>query len=219
MAVDIFQMLVDIFRISPSMVSQYASATPLEQWFYLFFFPTLFIIILIYILVSHWMSEHRGLSILLAIAVYAFIIFQGFYSWFVFLSPYWLILLLVLGGIWLFFRPRGGGGASGMTSGKKGKGGKLLGFLEDVTGKKFNPAQIAKLHKMIERDMKRLLERKKTLEKRASELKHDPQAANFVYNQIGQIDQALAILKNFKQSGELADYEDWRKTNSHLLGL
>lgn len=217
---DILQMLIDIFKINPQMVNQYSTVSPLEQIFYLFFFPTLFIIVLIYILSSHFMSEHKGLSILIAVAVYAFIIFQGLYNWFVFLSPYWLFLLLILGGIWLFFRPRGGGGARGMTAGdKKGRGGKLLGFLEDVTGKKLNPKDVVKFGKMIDRDIQQLFKRKKILDKRSKELGSDSAAANLVYNQIAQVDQALATLQNFKQSGALGDYEDWRKANQQIFGL
>lgn len=126
---DILNFLADILRIDYQTLNQYSLYTPIEQMFYLFFFPTLFIIILIYILVHHYMSEHKGLSILLAGAVYAFIIFQGLYKWFIFLSKYWLIGLVILGLLWMFFRPRGGGtaapqggakakavaGASGMT--------------------------------------------------------------------------------------------------------
>lgn len=219
MATDILQLLIDIFRINPQMVNQYSTVSPLEQIFYLFFFPTLFIIVLIYILSSHFMSEHKGLSILIAVAVYAFIIFQGLYNWFVFLSPYWLFLLLILGGIWVFFRPRGGGGARGMTAGEKGKGGKLLGFLEDVTGKKLDPRAILKFSKMIDRDIQQLIKRKKILDKRSKELGSDSAAANLVYNQIAQVDQALATLQNFKQSGALGDYEDWRKANKEMFSL
>lgn len=216
---DMLQLLIDIFKISPQMVNQYSTVSPLEQIFYLFFFPTLFIIVFIYILTSRWMGEHKGLQILIAIAVYAFIIFQGLYNSFVFLSNYWLIGLMILGGIWFVFRPRGGGGARGMAAGGKGKGGKFLGFLEDVTGKKLNPKDILKFNKMIGRDIQQLFKRKKILEKRSKELGSDSAAANLVYNQIAQVDQALATLQNFKQSGALGDYEDWRKSNKELFSL
>ncbi len=215
---DVLQLLIDIFKISPQMVNEYSTVSPLEQIFYLFFFPTLFIIVFIYILTSRWMGEHKGLQILIAVAVYAFIIFQGLYNSFVFLSKYWLIGLIILGFIWLVFRPRGGG-AKAMTADGKGKGGKLLGFLEDVTGKKLNPKDILKFNKMIDRDIQQLIKRKKVLDKRSKELGSDSAAANLVYNQIAQVDQALATLQNFKQSGALGDYEDWRKANKEIFSL
>lgn len=215
---DVLQLLIDIFKISPQMVNEYSTVSPLEQIFYLFFFPTLFIIVFIYILTSRWMGEHKGLQILIAVAVYAFIIFQGLYNWFVFLSQYWLIGLIILGFIWLVFRPRGGG-AKAMTADEKSKGGKLLGFLEDVTGKKLNPKDILKFNKMIDRDIQQLIKRKKVLDKRSKELGSDSAAANLVYNQIAQVDQALTTLQNFKQSGALGDYEDWRKANKEMFSL
>lgn len=217
---DVFQLLIEILRIDTQLVNQYAAQGPLYQIFYLLFFPTLFIIVLIWIL-SHRVMEHKGLRLLIALAVYAFIILQGWYNFFVHISTFWLIGLIILGFLYMLFYRTGGGAGQprAKTLGSKGKAGGVLNFLEDVTGKKFNPKDIAKFKNMIDRDIKRLLLRKKTLEKRASELKHDPQAANFIYNQIAQIDQALATLENFKQAGSLGDYEDWRKTNSHLLGL
>jgi hypothetical protein len=216
---DILQLLIDIFKISPQMVNQYAMVSPLEQIFYLFFFPTLFIIVLIFI-VTRVITQHKGINLLIALALYAFIIFQGLYNWFVFLSKYWLFGLIFLAFIYLILGRLGQpGGARGKTLGEKGKAGKFLGFLEDVTGKKLNPKDVLKFGKMIERDIKRLIERKKVLEKRASELKHDPQAANFIYNQIAQVDQALTTLENFKRSGALDDYQDWRKANQQMLSL
>lgn len=203
MAVDIFQMLVDIFKISPSMVSKYASVTPLEQMFYLFFFPTLFIIILIYIMVSHWMSEHKGLSIMLAIAVYAFIIFQGFYSWFVFLSPYWLIMLLVLGGIWLFFRPKSGG-ASGMTA---GKGKRLLGNFKTalIGDRSWNPLEIAADRKMYEQKIKEL---SAEIEKAEEEKRNTPK------EQQGIISDSIARMKADKRELEHRRKEHLRMVKS-----
>ena len=216
---DMLQLLIDIFKISPQMVNEYSTVSPLEQIFYLFFFPTLFIIVLIFVL-TRYITEHKGINLLIALAVYAFIIFQGMYNWFVFLSKYWLFGLVFLAFIYLILgrlgQPRG---AKGKAFEGKGKGGKFLGFLEDVTGKKLNPKDILKFGKMIDRDIQQLIKRKKILDKRSKELGSDSAAANLVYNQIAQVDQALATLQNFKQSGALGDYEDWRKANKEIFSL
>jgi len=130
MATDVFQFLVDILKINQNLVNEYASQGALYQMFYLFIFPAIFIIIFIWILTNRIMGEHKGLRILLSVGVYAFIILQGYYSWFVMLSKYWFFALLILGFLY-FISYRGGGGrgkgAQGMTSdGGKGVFGSLF---------------------------------------------------------------------------------------------
>ncbi|MCK5023335.1 MAG: hypothetical protein KAS04_04130 [Candidatus Aenigmarchaeota archaeon] len=126
MAVDMMQMFIDVLRISPNVLNEYSRMPVLEQVFYLLFFPILFLIIFIYILTSIWMSEHKGLRILVGVAVCAFIILQGMYEWFIILSKYWFFGLIALGAFWFITGKRnrgasGGGGAQGFTSkGKKG---------------------------------------------------------------------------------------------------
>lgn len=155
MATDIFQLLIDIFKISPQMVNQYATVSPLEQIFYLFFFPTLFIIVLIFIL-TRYITEHKGINLMIALAVYAFIIFQGLYNWFVFLSKYWLLGLILLAFIYLILgklgQPRG---AKGMTA-AQGKGGAAGGLFDDV--KKRLKGQITGEFKDRERMIKSMLD-------------------------------------------------------------
>lgn len=114
---DIFQLLVDILKITPQQVSQYAAQGPLYQMFYLFVFPTVFIIVFIYILSYRAMRYHAGLRVVIAMVVYAFIILGGYYKWFVILSGYWLLGLILLGFLFLLIG-RGGesGGAKRMMS-------------------------------------------------------------------------------------------------------
>ena len=134
---DVFTFLTEtLFKISPQVLNEYTRLPILEQVFYLVFFPTLFLIVFVYILTSRWMAEHKGLRILIAAAVYAFIIFQGLYEWFVVLSKYWLFGLIGLGAFWFIFRPKGSGGggakvSQGMT---RGKGGGVLGLAYGLAG-------------------------------------------------------------------------------------
>jgi len=128
MAVDIFEMLVDILKINQNLVYEYSSQGPLYQIFYLLFFPTLFIIVFIYFLSNAVMKEHRGLKLLIAVGVFAFIILQGYYSFFATISKYWLFGLLVLGFLYIISGKIRGGGAKGMTlDSERGKG--ILGNL------------------------------------------------------------------------------------------
>jgi uncharacterized membrane protein len=110
---DILQLLIDILKITPQQVSQYATQGPLYQMFYLFVFPTVFIIVFIYILSYRAMKHHAGLRVIIAMVVYAFIILGGYYKWFVFLSGYWLLGLVLLGFLFLLIGKGGGEGGKG----------------------------------------------------------------------------------------------------------
>jgi uncharacterized membrane protein YhaH (DUF805 family) len=117
MAVDLFDMLVQILQISPTLANEYAAQGPIYQLFYLFFFPMVFIVLLIYIIMRRF-SDNRGLSILVGVAVLAFIILQGWYTFFAYLSRFWILILVILGFIWTFFyhkEKKAGEGGKGRT--------------------------------------------------------------------------------------------------------
>lgn len=120
MAVDLFDMLVQILQISPALVNEYAAQGPIYQLFYLFFFPMVFIVILVWMIMERF-SKHRGLSILIGIAVLAFIVLNGWYNFFAYLSRFWIIIVVIIGAFMAFFSFRGrkeGGGAA--TKGRMG---------------------------------------------------------------------------------------------------
>jgi len=106
MAVDIFQMLIQILQISPQLVNEYSAQGPIYQLFYLFFFPMVFIVILVWMVMERF-SKHRGLSILIGIAVLAFIILQGWYSFFAYLSRFWILIVVIIAAFMAFFSFRG----------------------------------------------------------------------------------------------------------------
>jgi hypothetical protein len=96
--------------------------------FYLVFFPIVFIIIFIYMLSNKLFGHHKGLRILIAVAVFAFIILQGWYYFFMNLGELWYIGLIILGFFWLIlYGLRGGIGGGGAQSragdGSESKGG------------------------------------------------------------------------------------------------
>ncbi len=129
MAVDILQLLVEILQISPQLVNEYSSQGPIYQLFYLFFFPMVFIVILVWMVMERF-SRHRGLSILIGIAVLAFIILQGWYSFFAYLSRFWILIVVIIAAFMAFFSFRGkkeGGVTKGRTIG--GIGGQIAGRL------------------------------------------------------------------------------------------
>jgi hypothetical protein len=134
---NIIDQLIDLLNINCRYITcNYPN--PLEGLFYLIFFPTVFIVLFIYILSGRVLSavgsDHQGLRLLVAVSVYIFIIMQGWYTLFISLSKMWYILIILLFGFWWFFRGHkgGGGGKGGALSGITGKGTGLLEAVKDV---------------------------------------------------------------------------------------
>ena len=116
---DVLSILVEILKIDQSLVSEYAAQGPIYQIFFLLFFPMLFIALLVWIIANKWI-QHKAFTLLIEVAVFAFIILQGWYNWFVYLSKFWLFLLVFLGVLWFFFG-RKKLGAGGQPAGVRTK--------------------------------------------------------------------------------------------------
>jgi hypothetical protein len=74
------------------------------------------ILLFIYILSSKVLGGgglNNGLRLLIAIAVYVFMIINGWYPLFLWISDLWFILIILLGGFWYFLSSHGGGGSGG----------------------------------------------------------------------------------------------------------
>ncbi len=214
MATNVFDFLVDVFKITPQQVSEYASQGTIYQLFYLFVFPTIMIVIFVWILTHAIIGKHKGFRILLSIGVYAFIILQGYYSWFVTFSKYWLFGLLILGFLY-FISYRGGrgeGGGKGAQGLKSDGSGGVLGFLSNVTGKELNPKKKMEYEQQIGRDIELLKRNRATIQTQVDKLKHEPKAAEHLLEQLGSIDIALSTLQRFRETGDYADYERWKNT-------
>lgn len=147
MAIDLFQYLVEILQISPQLVNEYSAQGPIYSLFYLFFFPMVFIIILVYAIMSRF-SEHRGISILVGIAILAFIILQGWYNFFVYISRFWIILIVILGAFLAFFFHREKKGGSGEVTRSR-----LGGVGKQITGRLYRKA--IGIEKELEKEVQR----------------------------------------------------------------
>jgi len=198
MATDIFQLLVDILKISPQLVNEYAVQGPLYQIFYLFFFPALFIIVFIFILSRIVMPEHKGLRLLIALAVYAFIILQGYYNFFVYISEFWLIILIILGFIWFIIGRRGGEGVRGKVLGGKGSLFKLRQAIENKLGFSLNPLTnieaVTDIKRSIEETNKKMEKVKALFDKEGNAEKKQ-----FLLDQLGRLEQELAQLLYYQK--------------------
>ncbi|MFQ5648142.1 MAG: hypothetical protein ACE5FW_02800 [Candidatus Aenigmatarchaeota archaeon] len=111
--VDIMQLLIQVLNIDCSIVTC-SYPTIWETLFYLIFFPTVFILLFVYA-VSQSLAGKLGVPfrLLIAIAIYIFIVLQGFFTFFVSLSPLWLWLIILIGFLWFIIRHITGGGEGG----------------------------------------------------------------------------------------------------------
>ena len=120
---DLLSMIIQFLNINCSFIECYQN-NPLEAVFYLVFFPTVFIILFIYIISNvlvkgDGVKGPQGLRILVSVAIYMFIVIGGWYSLFVVVSKIWWLVIILLAGFWIFVRHYFGGsskGSGGMPS-------------------------------------------------------------------------------------------------------
>jgi len=135
MAMDIMQSLVGL--LCPTYSAQSAcqqfinqpahqAIQPLGPLIYFLFFPTVFLILLIYIgtgvVLRGNVASVKGLRLLLAVAVLVAIVIQGYYPLILVISDIWFLLLPLIFIIFFIIRHRGGGGGGGGMSGAGGGG-------------------------------------------------------------------------------------------------
>lgn len=136
----LIEAILEFLRVNMSndFVQETLRQGPMESVFYLIFFPTVVIILFVFI-ISGWVidritdrSGNNPLKLLVSVAFYAFIILQGYYTHFITLSRIWFLVVGIIVGLWLFgrtFGPRhregggGGGHGGGMPKGGHGGGG------------------------------------------------------------------------------------------------
>ncbi len=139
---DYIQMLIEVLRIDCSVVNCYYT-NQIDAIFNLFFFPTIFILLIIYLLLQYILDEVRGgLRLLIAIALYAVIVLNGLMTFFIPLSQFWWIVLIIIFGAWVFFfrllfkekKSSSGGGLAGALAGGAAAGG-LTGYMAGKAGR------------------------------------------------------------------------------------
>ena len=132
-----------------SFLHSHASQGIFVQLIYFLFFPTLFIILFVYILSKSVLkgglgTKASGLRILIGIAVYIYIIINGWYAAALPLAEFWIVIIIVLFGVWYFisnhFENRLREGSFPMTgtfpslSGIKEKYQKFKGVKDEIEG-------------------------------------------------------------------------------------
>ena len=168
----LLDIIIDTLRINCSVVQCTGYTSEIEALFYLFFFPTVFIILLVYILTNFIFrgegNTPRGLRLLVSVTLYAFIVMEGLYTMFASLSRFWWLFAVILIGLWAFIRHLIGGGSGGGGKGNlPGLGGGALG--------KFAKGKLASVFTHEEEDRrKEIRDAFKTLEHFYNETKGNP---------------------------------------------
>jgi hypothetical protein len=153
----LLDVVIEFLNINCSVVQCSGYGSEIEALFYLLFFPTVFIILFVYVVVGAVLNRVQGtegaLRLLVSVALYAFIIFEGYYNLFVSLSRLWWLLLATLLGVWLFIRQfiHGGGGFPSLGGGGRG----MSGFISDKVKRKITGEE-KDLYKEIEDAFKQL---------------------------------------------------------------
>jgi len=119
MTFDIINVLVEFLRIDCSIAQCTGYPSEIEALFYVFFMPTVFVILFIYLITSFAFrgeeTKMKGLRLLISIIIFGLIIFQEWFTYLVVFSKFWFILVIILIGLWVLLRF--------FFTGKIGKGG------------------------------------------------------------------------------------------------
>lgn len=205
MAIDIMDALVQFLcptSQSAMMCNQFINTphhqvlAPIGPLLYFFLFPTIFLIIFIYILSTSVLKGPagaiKGIKLLIALGVYIFIIINGWYSIMLPLAELWFILLPFLGILYFIVRHFSGGGgpAGGMAAGG-GRG--LLGQIIE-RGKKEFTGERKRLEDMVDLSLKEI-------GSVVEQLKKDPQAWRAYSSQIAHAHDILAEYSRMLEIG------------------
>ncbi len=111
MAIDIIETLMEFLcqQNTLSNCQQFVQgyATSMEQLFYFFFFPLVFMLLFIYILSEAVTEKAKKFRVLLGVAIFIFIILQGWYHFFLWISKFWFYSIIILGGLYVFMHKMG----------------------------------------------------------------------------------------------------------------
>jgi hypothetical protein len=94
---------------------------PFGPYIYFLFFPTVFLLLFLWIVFSDVIKANKGISLIATVAIFVFIIINGMYPVFLVLGELWIVVIILLGFLYMLtrrFRKNGGGGG--------GKGGLTL---------------------------------------------------------------------------------------------
>jgi len=207
---DLMQMLIEFMRIDCGVVECYYT-NQIDAIFNLFFFPTVFILLVIYLLLNYILDEVRGgLRLLIAVALYAVVVLNGLMTLFIPLSKFWWIVLILVVGAWIFFtrllfRDRGGGGHGALAGAAAGG---VAGYMSGKVARKLTERGKDDI-KDIENDLKML---RGLVNKMGGE---DTGRLSAEYINLRRA--VNANIENLQDTGRMAGFKVERKTVKRLV--
>ncbi len=167
MAADALEMIMSVMcqqntlAQCESFVQAYPDITQQVLWF--LFFPTIFIILFIYKL-SDKVAENinQKFKVLIGVAIFVFIVVQGWYHFFLILSKFWFVSIIILGGFWAFMNM----GVGRQNSSSTAVGDKTLKSVSDYVKKRAVGAirgDADAIYKRIEREMDKVEDMEKRI--------------------------------------------------------
>ena len=117
--VEVMQLILQTLRIE-HLAGRFPDAT--NQFLFLVFFPSIFVLLIIYLLSHRVLHEHKGLTMLVSVVFYIFVIVyqpnsqKSLYSAIAPLGEFWFLLVIILGVVWFFLHKTfnwGGGAKAG----------------------------------------------------------------------------------------------------------
>lgn len=201
--------LIEIFcqQGTQSQCSQFLSAYPdiTQQLVWLVFFPTVFLLIFINVIASGVTTTSAKYKTLVAIAIYIFIIFQGWYHYFLNVSKFWFIAIIVLGGIFVLIKkmgPASGGGGGGGERHLKASGSTGKNWLKEalIGEREINPLEIARNTKLI-KDEIILLKQQKKIQEDLRGQETDSRSRAVFNDKISILEHEIATLENLLKAG------------------
>lgn len=156
MALELMDMLVQFLCPTSNAASQCQSfisshsgiAPPFGAYIYFLFFPTVFLLLFLWIVFKDAIKANKGISLIASIAVYVFIIIQGLYPIFLALGELWIVFIFLLGFFYLIIRrfrsDKGGGGKGGKMPGLMGGGMSATRALNKLKGGEKTQAEMIK---------------------------------------------------------------------------
>jgi len=125
-------------------ISQYPDL--IQQIMWLVFFPVVFLLVFVYLLTEGVTKTITGpkkkFQVIIAVALFLFIIFQGWYHYALNLSKFWYIALIIISGFFILIHRMGGGHSGGGGAPGGGGGGRRFargagsGAVLDYVGKR-----------------------------------------------------------------------------------
>ena len=186
--VDLIQIAAEFLKIDPMLVSEYMREGTVQGIFYLFFFPSVFLFLFVITLMNAKGPSRNDLKLLVTVSIYAFIVMSGYYTWFVWLSKWWLYLMIILGVWYMIMAHKSKGGIDKVDGLQRGGGG------HDVSGLqrgKMNPVAAKAERDVLVKEIRDLNQ----LAKDSRNIPGAPMDAN-ITSMANSIEQRINIYEN-----------------------